>query len=61
MLDTNLATLYRVSTKTLNQAVKRNPQRFPADFMFQLTDSEKAEVVTNCDHLRKLKFSSTRP
>ncbi len=51
ILDTDLARLYGVSTKALNQAVKRNKQRFPSDFMFQLTQEEKEEVVTNCDHL----------
>jgi hypothetical protein len=51
MLDADLADLYGVETKVLNQAVKRNASRFPADFMFQLTEAEKAEVVTNCDHL----------
>lgn len=40
MLDTDLAELYQVSTKVLNQAVKRNQDRFPADFMFQLTHEE---------------------
>jgi len=40
MLDTVLAQLYGVETKTLNQAVKRNPHRFPKDFMFQLSDEE---------------------
>jgi hypothetical protein len=57
MLDTDLAELYGVSTKVFNQAVKRNRDRFPEDFMFRLTQEEKAEVVTNCDHLRKLKYS----
>ena len=61
MLDTDLARLYGVGTKALNQAVKRNKERFPEDFMFQLTKREKAEVVTNCDHLRRLKFSPTLP
>jgi hypothetical protein len=61
MLATDLASLYRVSTKALNQAVKRNKDRFPGDFMFQLTKEEKAEVVTNCDHLQRLKFSPTLP
>ena len=61
MLDTDLAELYGVPTKALNQAVKRNKDRFPADFMFQLTRREKAEVVTNCDHLQRLKFSPTLP
>jgi len=61
MLDADLAELYGVPTKALNQAVKRNKDRFPGDFMFQLTEQEKAEVVTNCDHLKKLKFSPTLP
>ncbi len=61
MLDTDLAELYGVPTKALNQAVKRNKDRFPQDFMFQLSEQEKAEVVTVCDHLRKLKFSPTLP
>lgn len=61
MLDADLAELYGVPTKALNQAVRRNLERFPSDFMFQLTKTEKQEVVTNCDHLAKLKFSSTQP
>ncbi len=61
MLDSDLAELYGVTTKALNQAVRRNIDRFPADFMFRLTKQEKQEVVTNCDHLAKLKFSSTLP
>jgi hypothetical protein len=61
ILDTDLATLHGVSTKAFNQAVKRNHDRFPSDFMFRLTPREKAEVVTNCDHLRKLKFSPGFP
>lgn len=61
MLDSDLAELYQVSTKRLNEQVKRNRDRFPADFMFRLTAEEKAEVVANCDHLKKLKFSPTLP
>jgi hypothetical protein len=61
MLDSDLAKLYGVLTKALNQAVKRNTDRFPKDFMFRLTQQEKSEVVTNCDHLSKLKFSPTMP
>ena len=48
MIDADLAQLYGVPTKALNQAVKRNAARFPPDFMFQLDAPEKAEVVTNC-------------
>jgi hypothetical protein len=61
MLDADLADLYGVSTKVLNQAVKRNKERFPDEFMFQLTKHEKEEVVTNCDHLKKLRFSHALP
>jgi hypothetical protein len=61
MIDADLAELYGVSTKALNQAVKRNAGRFPPDFMFRLNAAEKAEVVTNCDHLQKLKFSKSMP
>jgi len=61
MLDSDLAYLYEVEAKRLNEAVKRNIMRFPADFMFQLTQNEFAKVVANCDHLSKLKFRSTMP
>ena len=61
ILDRDLAELYGVTTKVFNQAVKRNQDRFPKDFMFQLTANEKEEVVTNCDHLRSLKFSPNLP
>ena len=61
MLDADLARLYGVSTKALNQAVKRNGGRFPMDFMFRLTETERREVVTICDHLHHLKFSATLP
>ncbi|MFL6529851.1 MAG: ORF6N domain-containing protein [Chthoniobacterales bacterium] len=45
MLDRDLAALYGVSTKALNQAVKRNAERFPEDFTFQLTSEEADEVL----------------
>jgi hypothetical protein len=61
MLDSDLADIYGVSTGALNQAVKRNLGRFPPDFMFQLTEIEKNEVVTNCDNLARLKFSPHLP
>ncbi len=61
MIDVDLAALYGVPTKRLNEQVKRNRDRFPADFLFQLTAVEKAEVVANCDHLSKLKFSKVLP
>jgi len=61
ILDADLAKIYGVSTKKLNQAVKRNAHRFPSDFLFQLTQQEKDEVVTICDHLRNLKYSPFLP
>ena len=57
MVDRDLAELYKVPTKVLNQAVKRNVERFPERFRFALTPPEKEEVVTNCDHLKSLRFS----
>lgn len=57
MLDSDLAALYRVPTKVLNQAVKRNPERFPADFMFRLTKEEwhalRSQIVTFNSDIRK--------
>lgn len=61
IVDADLAELYGVTTKQLNQQVKRNKDRFPEDFMFQINKAEKAEVVTICDHLSQLKFSSSLP
>ena len=61
ILDADLAHLYGVSTKVFNQAVKRNSQRFPDDFTFRLTKEEKREVVTNCDHLQRLRYSPALP
>ena len=61
MIDRDLAELYGVSTKQMNQQVKRNLNRFPEDFMFQLTAEEKEEVVTICDHLKTLKYSPVLP
>jgi hypothetical protein len=61
MLDADLAELYGVETKRLNEQVRRNIERFPVDFMFRLTAEEKVEVVANCDHLAKLKFSPSLP
>lgn len=61
MLDADLAVLYGVPTKRLNEQVRRNKDRFPEDFMFQLCEKEKAEVVANCDHFKMLKFSPYLP
>ena len=61
IVDRDLAELYGVTTKRLNEQVKRNRKRFPEDFMFQLTQEEKTDVVANCDHLVNLKFSPNLP
>ena len=61
MLDRDLADLYGVKTIALRQQVKRNVKRFPADFMFQLTKKETAELITNCDRLNVIKHSPTAP
>lgn len=58
IIDADLATLYDVPTKALNQAIRRNRDRFPGDFVFRLTTKERAEVVTNCDHLRQAEVFS---
>jgi len=58
MLDFDLAEMYEVETRALKQAVKRNLDRFPEDFMFQLTKQEWQEVITICDNLPEtIKFS----
>jgi phage regulator Rha-like protein len=61
MLDRDLSKLYGVATKVLNQAVKRNIKRFPLDFMFQLTKSERLELVTICDRFNSMKHSTSEP
>ncbi len=61
MVDADLASLYGVTTKRLNEQVKRNRERFPAEFVFQLPAAEKAGVVAICDHLSRLRFSPARP
>ena len=60
MLDRDLASIYRVMTGRLNEAVKRNCERFPKEFMFQLSDSEMAELIANCDRFKKMKHSPSR-
>ena len=60
MIDRDLADLYGVETRVLNQAVKRNMERFPERFRFQLTKEEMNELVTNCDRFNSLKHSTVR-
>jgi hypothetical protein len=61
MISNDLAELYGVTTKRLNEQVKRNIKRFPGRFMFQLTEKEKEKVVAICDHLQNLKYSPYLP
>ena len=61
IIDSDLADFYGVSTKRLNEQVKRNKERFPDDFMFKLTRAEKAEVVSACPHLEKLRRTRSMP
>ena len=51
MFDFDLAVLYNIATRVLKQQVRRNIDRFPDDFMFELTRKEWEEVITNCDNL----------
>ena len=61
IVDADLAAFYGVTTKRLNEQVKRNRDRFPEDFVFRLTGPEKSELVANCDHLARLKFAKSLP
>ena len=61
MIDRDIAELYGIETKVLNQQVKRNMERFPVNFMFRLTENEFHELVTNCDRFRTLKHSTVLP
>ena len=61
MLDRDLAELYDVGTKALNQAVTRNLDRVPEAFRFQLDQAEKNELVTSCDRLANLKYAPNCP
>ena len=61
IVDADLAEFYGVPTKRLNEQVRRNSARFPEDFMFQLDQEERDELVAKCDHLSRLKHSSALP
>ncbi len=61
MISNDLAELYGVTTKRLNEQVKRNIKRFPQHFMFQLNEQEKDKVVAICDHLQNIKYSPYLP
>jgi hypothetical protein len=61
MVDSDMAMLYDVTTKRLKEQIKRNIERFPEDFMFELTSNERDELVANCDRLTIVKHSSINP
>lgn len=61
IVDSDLATLYGTTTKRLNEAVKRNIERFPEEFMFQLSNVERNELVAICDQFKNLKHSYSNP
>jgi len=61
MVDTDLAEVYGVPTKRLNEQVKRNAERFPEDFAFRLTPEEKMELVAKSDRFSRLKHSTAFP
>lgn len=61
LIDADVAELYGVETKEVNQAVRNNPKKFPLGYLFELDKYEKEEVVKNFDHLKKLKFSKVQP
>lgn len=61
LLDRDLAALYQVETKALNRAVARNADRFPQDFMLQLTDAERAQLIADYPRFARLKFSTALP
>jgi hypothetical protein len=60
MLDRDLAELYGVETKRINETVKRNSARFPENYCFKLTNAEKIELVANCDRFNTMKHSSVK-
>ena len=61
LIDADVADLYGVETKRVNEAVRNNPKKFPYGYIFELDKYEKKEVVENFDHLKKLKFSKVAP
>lgn len=61
MIDSDLAEIYGVETKRLNEQIKRNIERFPDSYRFQLSEKEKIELVANCDRFKTLKHSTSNP
>ena len=61
LIDRDVAQLYGVETKEVNQAIKNNPDKFPQGYILELTNREKSELVKNFDHLQSLKYAKTNP
>lgn len=61
IIDSDVAQLYGVETRRINEAVKNNPDKFPSGYIIELSNTEKTEVVENFDHLKKLRFSPNAP
>jgi hypothetical protein len=61
IIDTDVAELYGIETKRVNEAVKNNPEKFPDGYLVELNEQEKIELVENFDRFNKLKHSTTAP
>jgi hypothetical protein len=61
LLDADVAVIYGVETKRINEAVKNNPDRFPSGYVIELNNDDKNELVENFDRFNRLKHSSTTP
>jgi len=61
LIDRDVAQLYGVATKRINEAVKNNPDKFPEGYLTELNDEEKKQLVQNFDHLQSLKYAKTNP
>ena len=61
LLDRDVAELYGVETRRINEAVNRNQEKFPEGYVFEVDETDKLELVANCDRFDKLKHSSTLP
>ena len=61
IIDSDVAELYGVDTKRINEAVKNNPEKFPDGYIFEVNANEKNELVENFDRFNKIKHSTVKP
>ena len=61
LVDRDVASLYGVATKRINEAVKNNPDKFPEGYVIELNTMQKAKLVENFDHLKSMKYAKTTP